>query len=91
MLICLSAFWIHIPVLIWATVVNLFGWVCPLTTLEKKLLRAAGDEQYEEGFLIHYFGPLLNLENASRKLEIQTGVVILVWNIIVYLVVFFVL
>lgn len=84
LLIHLSWMWIHLPILIWAVVVNLFSWTCPLTPLEKKLWRAGGSEEYEGGFLIHYLGPLLNLDNASREFEVQAGVVLMIWNILVY-------
>ena len=63
---------------------NLFGWICPLTPLEKKLLRAGGSDAYEGGFLSHYLGPLLNLESTSREIEIQTGIVLIIWNMLVY-------
>ena len=88
MLICLSAFWIHIPLMLWAAAVNLFGWTCPLTSMERKLWQAGGRESYEGGFVAHYFGPLLNLETSTRKLEVQTGLFVLGWNILVYLMVF---
>lgn len=89
MLICLSSMWIHIPIMLWAAAVNLFSWTCPLTPLEKRLWRAGGREEYDGGFLVHYLGPLLNLETASRKLEVQTGTVILTWNLLVYVIVGF--
>ena len=76
--------WVHLPIVVWAVAVNLFGWICPLTPLEKRLWRAGGREEYRGGFLLHYFGPLLNLDTASRKIEILTGVVVLIWNVVVY-------
>lgn len=84
LLIHLSWLWIHLPILIWAVAVNLFSWTCPLTPFEKKLWKAGGSEGYEGGFLVHYLGPLLNLDNASRDLEVQTGAVLIIWNILVY-------
>ena len=84
MLIYLSSMWVHIPILIWAVTVNLFSWTCPLTPLEKKLWRAGGNDGYEGGFLSHYLRPLLNFDNSSRKLEIQTGAVLIIWNMFVY-------
>ncbi len=82
----LSWMWIHLPILTWAVAVNLFGWTCPLTPLEKKLLKAGGGEEYVGGFLANYLGPLLNLDNhTSRKLEVQTATVLLIWNMLVYI------
>lgn len=89
LLIHLSWMWVHLPVLIWAVAVNLFGWTCPLTPLEKKLLKAGGGQAYGGGFLVNYLGPLLNLDNqTSRKLEVQTASVLLVWNMLVYVGIF---
>ena len=31
--------WIHLPAVIWAAIVEFFGWVCPLTPLENWLRR----------------------------------------------------
>ena len=84
LLIHLSWMWIHLPILIWSIVVNLFNLTCPLTPLEKKLLRLGSREAYEGGFLVHYLGLLLNRDNASRQLEIQTGAVLIIWNMLVY-------
>ncbi|MBE9523146.1 MAG: DUF2784 domain-containing protein [Proteobacteria bacterium] len=84
LLIDMSWMWIHLPVLIWAVAVNLFSWTCPLTPLEKRLWRTGGSEEYEGGFLVHYLGPLLNLDSSSRELEVQTGTVLLIWNMLVY-------
>ena len=84
MLIYLSSMWVHLPILIWAVAVNIFSWTCPLTPLEKKLWRAGGSYEYEGGFLNHYLRPLLNFDNSSRKLEIQTGAVLIIWNMFVY-------
>ena len=79
--------WLHLPAVFWAIWIELSGGICPLTPLEKKLWRAGGRQDYAGGFLVHYLGPMLNLESASRRLEVQTGVVILGWNLMVYLLV----
>ena len=76
--------WVHLPIVIWAVAVNLFGWICPLTPLEKRLWRAGGRGEYRGGFLIHYFGPMINFDGGSRRVEILTGVVVLIWNLVVY-------
>ncbi len=34
--------WAHLPVMVWGTAVELFGWVCPLTPLENILRRSGG-------------------------------------------------
>lgn len=76
--------WIHIPVVIWSAVVNIAGWTCPLTPMEKRLRVAGGGEKYEGGFLNHYLGPLLSSAGSPRRLEITIGVAVLLWNAILY-------
>ncbi|MEX2470178.1 MAG: DUF2784 domain-containing protein, partial [Pseudohongiellaceae bacterium] len=34
--------WLHLPVVLWSSLVNLAHWTCPLTPLEKNLRRRAG-------------------------------------------------
>jgi hypothetical protein len=76
--------WIHVPVILWASVVNLADWVCPLTPLENMFYSMAGQAGYERGFIEHYITPIVYPNSMPRELELVAGVSILVWNIIVY-------
>lgn len=51
--------WLHLPAAAWAILLSLFGWVCPLTPLENRLLAEAGAETYESGFLARYLRGVL--------------------------------
>ncbi|OGT19247.1 MAG: hypothetical protein A2V90_08870 [Gammaproteobacteria bacterium RBG_16_57_12] len=79
--------WLHLPAVLWATAVNLAGWVCPLTPLEQALRRAAGEPGYGEGFVAHYIAPLVYPEGLPANAGLILGVAVLVWNILVYLLV----
>jgi hypothetical protein len=76
--------WIHLPVVIWSSVVNLAGWTCPLTPLEKRLRAAADGAGYEGGFVEHYIGPLVYPRGMPRRLELVAGVTIVAWNAVLY-------
>lgn len=76
--------WIHLPVVIWSSVVNLAGWTCPLTPLENRLRAASGGKSYESGFVHHYFGPLVYPMGMPRRMERIAGVSILLWNGLLY-------
>ncbi len=80
--------WIHIPVVLWSSIVNLASWTCPLTPLEQKCRRLAGQTGYEGGFVQHYIGPLVYPGGMPRRMERIAGVSIVVWNAIVYAVIF---
>jgi hypothetical protein len=75
---------LHVPVVAWSSVVNLAGWTCPLTPLEKRLRIAANRSGYEGGFIAHYIGPLVYPGGMPRRLELVAGVSIVVWNAVVY-------
>lgn len=76
--------WLHIPVVLWSSVVNLAGWICPLTPLENVYRFAAGQAGYEGSFIEHYIGSLVYPGGMTREFELIAGVSILVWNGLVY-------
>lgn len=75
--------WIHVPVVVWSSVVNLASWTCPLTPLEK-YFRARCGQAYAGGFVEHYIGSLVYPGGMPRRLELIAGISILVWNAVVY-------
>ena len=79
---------VHVPVVIWSSVVNLANWTCPLTPLEKDLRKRAGEQTYAGGWIQHYMEPLVRPLGMPRRLELVAGGSIVVWNIVVYLIVF---
>lgn len=76
--------WIHLPVVVWSSVVNLAGWTCPLTPLEQSLRAKSGQSGYEGGFVEHYVGRLVYPRGMPRRMELIAGVSIVVWNASVY-------
>ena len=47
---------VHIPLAIWAGAAFIMGWTCPLTPLENRLRKAAGELGYKGNFVDHYLG-----------------------------------
>lgn len=80
--------WLHVPVVIWSSLVNLAHWTCPLTPLEQALRARAGQSGYSGGFVEHYVGRFVYPGGMPRKLELVAGVSIIAWNVLVYAVVF---
>lgn len=76
--------WVHVPIVVWSSVVNLAGWTCPLTPMENRLQIAGYGPGYEGGFVHHYIGPLVYPGGMPRQLELVAGVSIVVWNGLVY-------
>ncbi|MGZ4779196.1 MAG: DUF2784 domain-containing protein [Thermoanaerobaculia bacterium] len=79
--------WIHLPAAVWGAVIELKHWNCPLTNVELWLLRRAGKQGYEGGFVAHYLFAMIYPAGLTRGKEIAIGVVVLVINSIVYYIV----
>jgi hypothetical protein len=76
--------WIHLAAVIWAAIVEFFGWICPLTPLENWLRQKAGGAVYRSDFIAHYILPLLYPEGLTRRLQIALGIFIIVLNLGIY-------
>jgi hypothetical protein len=76
--------WLHLPAVLWSSIVNLLGWTCPLTPIEKVLRARAGQSGYPGGFIQHYVGRAVYPRGMPRRMELIAGVSVLVGNALVY-------
>lgn len=76
--------WFHIPVAIWAVLVELVGWICPLTPLEHWLRIQTGAIVEELGFIEQYLLPLLYPTPLTRPLQMALGGFVLGLNALIY-------
>ena len=79
--------WVHVPCAAWGALVELMGWVCPLTPLERALRERAGEATYATPFLEHYLIPLLYPGALTREIQLALGVGVVALNLAVYAVV----
>lgn len=77
--------WLHLPALGWAAFVEFTGRICPLTPLENRLREASGAAGYTGGFVEHYLLPMLYPAALTRELQWTLGAGLLVFNLAVYL------
>ncbi|MBC7002331.1 DUF2784 domain-containing protein [Photobacterium sp. BZF1] len=80
---------IHIPAVLWVSVVSFKGWICPLTPLENQLRQAAGDEGYSGGFVEHYLIPVIYPPTLSFDIQVVLGFAALTVNIVIYAFVYY--
>jgi hypothetical protein len=78
----------HVPVVVWSSIVNLAKWTCPLTPLEQDLRRRGGEQAFAGSWMQHYIEPLVRPLGMPRRMELVAGISIVVWNVIVYGIVF---
>jgi hypothetical protein len=76
--------WVHVPAVIWGVVIELAGWVCPLTPLENWLRERGGAARYTGGFVEHYIEPLLYPATLTKAEQIVFGLFALILNLAIY-------
>ena len=76
--------WLHLPVAAWGALIEFQGWICPLTHLENRWRRAAGERGYEGGFVEHYLMPVLYPDGLTRKVQILLGLLVIAINAAIY-------
>ena len=80
--------WAHLPAAIWGTLIELTGWICPLTPLENRLRAAAGDPAYTGGFIDRYIMPIVYPPGLSRSMQVVIGCAVIGFNLLIYGLVF---
>lgn len=76
--------YVHLPVLVYAVVIELVGFRCPLTPLEKSLRRRAGGAGYDGGFVEHYVVPILYPGEWTATTRIAVSVALVASNVVAY-------
>ena len=76
--------WLHLPAAAWGAVVELTGWICPLTPLENELRVLAGVDTYGAGFIEHYILSLLYPAGLTRDVQVILGMIVIGVNAAVY-------
>jgi hypothetical protein len=75
---------VHVPAAVWGIVVEITGWICPLTPLEVAFRRAAGGVPYDTTFVERYLVPLIYPAALTRDMQVALGGFVLVVNVVVY-------
>lgn len=76
--------WLHIPAVLWAALVEMAGWICPLTPLENLLRHRAVKVIYHSDFIEHYLMPVLYPAALTQELQMALGLAVLFINVSVY-------
>ena len=76
--------WLHLPAALWVVLIELFGWVCPLTPLEVALRRAGGAAGYEGSFVGHYLLPLIYPASLTREIQLGLAALVVALNGSIY-------
>jgi hypothetical protein len=72
--------WVHLAVMAYGVAIELGGWICPLTYLEKHLLDQAGVGGYEGDFITHVIRVLI-YPGVPQWVLIVGAFVVLGWTL----------
>jgi hypothetical protein len=76
--------WLHLPAAIWGGVIELIGWVCPLTYLENYFRRMGGESGYRGTFIERYLEPVLYPLGLTQLSHIILGLSAIFVNLLIY-------
>lgn len=75
---------VHLPLFLWGSYVEIAGEICPLTPLENRLRRAAGETPYAGGFIEHYLLPVIYPQGLTRTVQLVLAAGLVLMNILIY-------
>ena len=81
---CRWLMYLHLPCVVWAVLVELMHWRCPLTRLENYFIRRYGATGYDGGFIDHYLIPIIYPDGLTPAIQVAIGLFVLVVNLTVY-------
>ena len=76
--------WVHVPAVVWGALIELAGWICPLTPLENRLRASVGDAAYAGGFIDRYIMPIVYPTGLTRGMQLTLGAAVIAVNLMVY-------
>jgi len=76
--------WVHVPAVVWGALIELAGWICPLTPLENRLRGATGEAAFAGGFIDRYIMPIVYPAGLTRGMQLTLGIAVVAVNLVVY-------
>ncbi|HZI83554.1 MAG TPA: DUF2784 domain-containing protein [Casimicrobiaceae bacterium] len=76
--------WLHVPAVFWGVLVELTGWICPLTPLENVLRASAGGMGYRGDFVQHYIVALIYPDGLTRGTQMLCALLVVALNALLY-------
>ena len=76
--------WVHLPAAAWGVLIELGGWICPLTPLENWLRQQAGEQGFSGTFVERYLLPIVYPEALTRNVQFALAALVFIVNVGVY-------
>lgn len=75
---------VQVPVAFYGVIIEIIGFRCPLTPLEKSLRRKAGSAGYDGGFVEHYIVDVLYPAEFTTGIKVLLACVVVLTNVVAY-------
>ena len=75
---------VQFPIAVYGVIIEIVGFRCPLTPLEKSLRREAGSAGYDGGFVEHYIVDVLYPGEFTATIEILLAAIVVLTNAVAY-------
>jgi hypothetical protein len=76
--------WLHVPAVVYGVLLELSGWICPLTPLENHFRRLGAESGYRGGFIEHYALSLLYPARLTPQISRILGLSVLAVTAVLY-------
>lgn len=76
--------WAHIPAALWGVLVEVMGWVCPLTPLEDRFRALGGAAAAKGDFVSRLLLPVLYPERLTPTVQRSLAALVVAVNVVVY-------
>jgi uncharacterized protein DUF2784 len=76
--------WIHLPAATWGALVEMEGWICPLTPLENRFRELAGGVAYRGDFVERYLLRVIYPENLTPNIQLVLAASVVAVNAVLY-------
>lgn len=77
--------WLQLPAMLYGVAILWVGWTCPLTPLEKRLRRMAGEVPYAGDFIGHYVFRNVSAPDKEARADRRSAVGLFGFNLVIYL------
>jgi len=75
---------LHLPTVAWSAYIELSAGICPLTSLENALRRAAGEAGHPGSFVQHYLLPIVYPPGLGPRAQLWLAAGLLLLNALLY-------
>ena len=76
---------VHLPTVVWITLIEFAGWICPLTPLENHLRNLSDSSAYPGGFIDHYLLPIVYPAGLTPHIQVILGLLAILVNVVIYI------